>query len=393
LISIEEAQQRLLQLRSPLPTIEKNLADCSGHYLAQDLVALRMQPAADLSAMDGYAVHQANGAGPWQVIGESAAGSAFKGTLASGEAVRIFTGAHVPAGADSVIIQENVTAIGDRIELTVGNDLELGANIRKAGSDFAAEDILLTGGTRVTAGAIAASAMAGYGKLHVGGVPKISIISSGDELRAPGEALTDEQIPSSNAIMLAAMLSGLPCEIRDHGIARDTLPALAEKIKEARGSDIIVTIGGASVGDHDLVQPALKQAGADIDFWRVAIRPGKPMMAGKLGNSVILGLPGNPGSAFVTTFLFLLPLMRHLAGCAKPWPEAFELPCGQDLPKGGPRAEYLRAAIIDGKLRPFNSQDSGMTATLAGADALIIRPVDAPALTAGSLARYLPITV
>lgn len=393
MISVEEAQQRLLGLHAPLPCEERTLAQCFGHYLAEDIVAKRTQPGADLSAMDGYALCHADGAEPRRVIGESAAGLAFKGSISAGEAVRIFTGAHVPIGADSIIIQEDIAVSGDRIEPTEGSSPKLGAHIRKAGSDFAAGDLLLSKGSRMASGAIAAAAMAGYGALQVGSLPKISIISSGDELRTPGEALTDEQIPSSNAVMLNAMLSGLPCEIRDHGIARDTLPALVEKITEAQNSDIIVTIGGASVGDHDLVQPALKQAGADINYWRVAIRPGKPMMAGKLGNSVILGLPGNPGSAFVTAYLFLLPLVRYLAGSSKPWPPAFELPCGQDLPKGGARTEYLRAAIVEGKLQPFSHQDSGMTATLAKANALIVRPVDAPPLAAGSLACYLPISI
>jgi molybdopterin molybdotransferase len=393
LISVEEAQQRLLQLATPLTPIEKMLSECTGYYLVEDVTARRTQPVTDLSAMDGYAVRYSDGAGPMRVIGESAAGAAFKGHLTAGEAVRIFTGAHVPAGADCVIIQENIVVSGDQIELAAEIELSASANIRKAGSDFSAGDILLYSGVKLNAGAVAATAMAGYGKLPVGGRPRISIISSGDELRPPGEPLTNEQIPSSNAVMLLAMLSSLPCDVIDHGIARDTLPALAEKIAEARGSDIIITIGGASVGDHDLVQPALKQAGADIDFWRVAIRPGKPMMAGKLGNSIILGLPGNPGSAFVTAFLFLLPLVRHLASCAQPWPEALELPCGQALANGGPRAEYLRAAIVDRKLQPFNKQDSGMTATLAQANALIIRPVNAPALEAGSPTRYFPINV
>jgi molybdopterin molybdotransferase len=219
-------------------------------------------------------------------------------------------------------------------------------------------------------------------------MPTISIIATGDELALPGAPLLDEQIPSSNGVMLAAMLAQLPCHVRDHGIARDTLPALSAKIDEARGSDIIVTIGGASVGDHDLVRPALEKAGAGIDFWRVAMRPGKPMMAGTLGSSIILGLPGNPASAFVTAFLFLLPLVRHMAGSSAPWPEISQGLCAADIPAGGGRAEYLRAVISGGSLQPTSRQDSGMTRPLADANALIIRPVNAPALAVGSIAEY-----
>ncbi len=343
--------------------------------------------------MDGYAVRYADGAGPWRVIGESAAGAAFRGMLAPQTAVRIFTGAHVPSEADTVIIQENIAITGDDIALSRQDPMEPHKNIRKAGSDFVTGDILITKGTKLTAGAIAAAAMAGHAKLRVGGRPTISIISSGNELAPPGEALTDEQIPASNSIMLCAMLSSLPADVRDLGIARDDIAALTAKISEAKASDIIVTIGGASVGDHDLVQAALTQAGAQIDFWRIAIRPGKPMMAGTLRHSIVLGLPGNPGSAFVTAFLFLLPLVRHLAGAADCWPMLREMPCGHDLPAGGSRAEYMRARVRNGMLFAFNRQDSGMTLPLAAANALILRPPYAPKISAGSSVPYLPIDI
>lgn len=392
MMSAEEARQRLLQLCRPLPPTRKILAHCSGDYLAEDLVALRTQPAADLSAMDGYAVRSIDGPGPWRVIGESAAGAAFTGDMAPQTAVRIFTGAPVPAGADTVIIQEDVAASGDRIVLLSKGRREPHSNIRKAGSDFVAGDLLIAKGARLTAGAVAAATMAGHDMLLVGGRPKIGIISSGNELVPPGDMATDQQIPASNGIMLLAMLSKLPCDVYDLGIARDDILALTEKINAARDMDIIVTIGGASVGDHDLVQAALKQAGAQIDFWRVAIRPGKPMMAGKLADSILLGLPGNPASAFVTAFLYLLPLARYLAGAASCWPLTLEMPCGHDLPAGGERAEYLRAQMIDHVLHA-HLQDSGMTRPLAIADALIHRRVNAPAVSAGSPVSYHPIDV
>lgn len=393
MIGADEAQRRLLALCHPLPPARKILAQCFGGYLAEDLTALRTQPAADLSAMDGYAVHSGGGGGPWRVIGESAAGAGFHGSVTQQTAVRIFTGAPIPPGADRVIIQEDVALSGGHIVLRNKNAAQPHKNIRKAGSDFAAGDMLIPKGSALTAGVIAAAAMAGHRDLLVGGRPKISIIASGNELVPPGEMPDANQIPSSNSIMLHAMLARLPCDIYDHGIARDDLPALIGKIDAAKGSDIIVTIGGASVGDHDLVQAALKQSGAEIDFWRIAIRPGKPMMAGTLGDSIVLGLPGNPGSAFVTAFLFLLPLVRHLAGAAHCLLPLREMPCGHDLRAGGERAEYLRAQINGRTLLAFDHQDSGMTRPLAAADALIIRPANAPAAAAGSPVSYLPIDV
>jgi len=391
MIGVEEAQARLLALASPLPAIEVSVSQAVGHFLAEDVVAKRTQPAADLSAMDGYAIRFADLPGPWRVIGESAAGRPFDGRIDNAEAVRIFTGAHVPDGADSILIQEEAGRDGEMLNLTGQGPPILGAHVRRKGGDFSNGDRLLVAGERLNAGAIAAAVMAGYGALSVGGYPKVSIIGSGDELLPPGVHCDDAHIPSSNSVMLAAMLNGLPCSVDDKGIVADNLPDLVAAFRACAGSDIIVTSGGASIGDHDLVQQALRNVGAEIDFWKVAMRPGKPVMAGRLGNAIVLGLPGNPSSAFVTAFLFLLPLVRHLAGSNSPLPEPISAALAKDLPAGGQRTVYFRARIENGEISMFNRQDSGMLAPLSQANALLINPAGSLPRLAGSKAQYLRI--
>lgn len=390
MIGVDEAQRRLLALASPLPAIILPVAKAVGHYLAEDVVAKRTQPAADLSAMDGYAIRFADMPGPWRVTGESAAGRPFVGGVSTGEAVRIFTGAHVPEGADSILIQEEAGRDGETLALT-GEGPTSGAHIRRQGGDFSQGDHLLEAGTRLGAGAIAAAIMAGYGSLTVGGRPKVSILASGDELLPPGESCDAAHIPSSNSVMLAAMLDGLPCEVDDRGIIADNLPDLEAAFRSCAGCDIIVTSGGASVGDHDLVQEALRNVGAEIDFWKVAMRPGKPVMAGRLGSAIVLGLPGNPSSAFVTAFLFLLPLVRYLAGSISPLPQMLTAILATDLPAGGSRTHYFRGRLKNGFISTFNRQDSGLLTPLSQANALIINPVNAPPRSAPSTAQYLRI--
>ena len=391
MIGVEEAQARLLALASPLPAIEIPVSQTIGHYLADDVVAKRTQPAADLSAMDGYAIQFSDLPGPWRIVGESAAGRPFSGRIDTGEAVRIFTGAHVPAGADAIVIQEEAGHDGNLLTVNGEGPTASGAHVRRMGSDFCQGDCLLEAGTRLNAGAIAAAVMAGFGSLQVGGRPKVSIIGSGDELLPPGEPCDAAHIPSSNSVMLAAMLHRLPCDIDDKGIVADNLNDLETMFCACTGSDIIVTTGGASVGDHDLVQQALRNIGAEIDFWKVAMRPGKPVMAGRLGDAVVLGLPGNPSSAFVTAFMFLLPLVRHLAGCKSPLPEVMMATAAIDLPAGGPRTDYLRAHVKNGVISVFNRQDSGLLAPLSYANALLINPANTPARPATSVTQYLRI--
>lgn len=390
MISVAEAQARLLALASSLPPIERELKQAVRHYLQASLIAERTQPAADLSAMDGYAISMQDYPGPWRVIGESAAGHPFAGDLQLGEAVRIFTGAHVPEHADSVIIQENAVRKGDMLHATMDRVPMRGANIRRLGSDFRAGDIVLSKGTYLDAGAIAVAAMAGHGSLHVGGIPRIAIAATGDELVPAGSDCNAAQVPCSNSPMLQAMLTGLPCNVRDTGILRDDLTELeARLLALSQQVDIIVTTGGASVGDHDLVQTALLNIGAQMDFWKVAMRPGKPLMAGKVGNAIVLGLPGNPSSAFVTAFLFLLPLVRHMAGCTTPLPALFEAPTTADLPAGADRAEYLRATAEGGHITPLMVQDSGLTHTLSQANALLVQPPHVTPRPKGTMVQYM----
>lgn len=389
MISVAEAQARLLALASPLPSVELELAKAARHYLHGPLHAKRTQPAADLSAMDGYALSSAAFPGPWHVIGESAAGRPFAGVLDQNQAVRIFTGAHVPAGADTVLIQEDAARDGDTLMATAKDALAPGMHIRTAGGDFLSGDTILAAGTLLEAGPCALAAMAGHGSVQVGRWPHVTIVTTGDELLPPGSECSPAQIPSSNSPMLHAMLSNLPCKITDAGIIADRLTDLETSLSTlASTTDIIVTTGGASVGDHDLVQAALRNIGTDMDFWKVAMRPGKPVMAGKIGDTIVLGLPGNPTSAFVTAFLFLLPLIRHMAGSLSPLPEIFEAKTDNALFPGGNRAEYVRARVDGGAITAFNTRDSGLVSPLSHSNALIIRDVNAPATPSGAVVQY-----
>ncbi len=392
MIGVDEAQARVLGLAVPLPAIELPLNDVVGHYLAEDVIARRTQPTADQSAMDGYAIRFSEQPGPWRVIGESAAGLPFAGALGAGEAARIFTGAHVPAGADCILVQEEAFLESDMLRLFGEGPPRVGAHIRLAGGDFEAGDCLLSTGLLLNPGRVAVAAMAGYGALAVGGRPRVTILASGSELLPPGKECGPAQIPSSNSVMLSAMLAPLPCNVLDGGIIADEMSALEAALRVAADtSDIIVTSGGASVGDHDLVQTALRNIGADIDFWKVAMRPGKPVMAGRIGGAIVLGLPGNPSSAYVTAFLFLLPLVRHLAGCNAPLPEVRTAILKDDISAGGVRTDYFRARIENNIVLIFNKQDSGMLAPLSQANALLINPANSSARLSGSMAQYLPL--
>lgn len=391
MLSLNEAQSQLLAIARRLPYQSRPLSACVGHYLAEPVVAKRTQPAADLSAMDGYALHSSTQPGPWLVVGESAAGRPFEKEVGAGEAVRIFTGARMPLGCDTVLIQEDAIREGATLGLNGLEVLKPAAHIRRAGGDFHKGNLLLEAGVKLTPGAIAVAAMAGYGALNVGSRPHVSILASGDELLLPGEPCDDAHIPSSNSAMLAAMLSGLPCEVADCGIVADDMDSLETAMLNCLQSDIIVTTGGASVGDHDLVEPMLRRLGAKIDFWKVAIRPGKPMIVGRIGKTIILGLPGNPSSAYVTATLFLLPLIRFMAGCAEPLPKAFQGVLNQAIAAGGKRTEFFRAIETNGLISVFSKQDSGMLTPLSKANALLINPAEAPAREAGEAAEFLRI--
>lgn len=392
MISVEEAQARILALKEPVAVETVLLAEAAGRWAADDIVALRTQPARDLSAMDGYAIRFADADGPWTIIGESAAGKQFAGSVCAGEAVRIFTGALIPDGADTVIIQENVAREGNRVTLTGEAPKKAGQNVRHAGGDFVEGTVVVAKGAELHARHVALAAMAGHGTLRVRRKLKVALVSTGNELVAPGQPCAEDQIPASNGVMLAAMLRGLPAELNEFPAVADDLDVLTAQFRALGDHDIIVTTGGASVGDHDLIVPALKAAGGSIDFWKIAMRPGKPVIAGRIGGAVALGLPGNPVSAFVTALLYLRPLIAQLCGAAAPLPQRLTAPTGVDLPPNGPRTDHLRARLVDGHLMPVGVNDSAMLASLSEANALIIRSSNAQFTPAGNIVQYYPLT-
>jgi len=389
-LPVAEAQARLLALAEPLPVEEASLIEAVGRWAAADLLARRDQPSAALSAMDGYAIRYAERPGPWTVAGESAAGAGFDRALGPREAVRIFTGAPVPDGADCVLVQEEAAREGDRLLMAGEGPRGIGGNIRLRGADFSTGARLIAEGARVTARHVALAAIGGHGAIPVRARPRIALISTGDELVPPGAPTPGARLPASNAPMLAALLGRSPARIEDRGIVRDDLNAITQAFQHASESaDVIVTTGGVSVGDRDLVRPALEQAGARLDFWRVAMRPGKPLLAGRLGNAIILGLPGNPVSAYVTALIFLLPLIARLGGAAEPLPRTRTVPLGAALPANGSRQDYMRARIEGGRAFAPDGQDSAALAALAAADGLIVRAPHAPAAAIGDSAEML----
>lgn len=388
MISIQEAQARIFALKAQVSVETVPLLEAAGRWAAEYVVAQRTQPARDLSAMDGYAVRFADAAGPWRVIGESAAGKRFAGAVGAGEAVRIFTGAVVPDGADSVLIQENVTHDCDTVTLTCDALKKLGQNVRRQGADFHLGATLISKGAELHARHIALAAMAGHSALTVLRRLKVAVVSTGDELVPPGEICGEDQIPSSNDVMLAAMLRVMPVDVTVVPAVADDLDTLTAQFAALVDQDIIVTTGGASVGDHDLIVPALLAAGGKIDFWKIAMRPGKPFIAASIGDAVVLGLPGNPVSAYVTAFLLLLPLIRHLCGASQPLPKRLTAISGTDLPANGARTDHLRAALVDGVITPVGANDSAMLAALSISNTLIIRDIDSERIVAGTEVPY-----
>jgi molybdopterin molybdotransferase len=384
LLAVDEAQARLLAGVTPLAAETVPFAAALGRILATDVVAKLTQPPFAASAMDGYAIRWADRAGPWQLTGESAAGRGFGGGVGPGEAVRILTGAPLPRGADTVVVQEDVTRDGNTVTLTGDGPPRAGAHIRGAGLDFTVGHPVARAGKRVTPARIGVAAAAGHATLPVHRRPRVALLATGDELVPPGVAPGPDQIVSSNGAMLVALL-GSHSDVIDGGIVADTREALAAAILAYAEADVLVTIGGASVGDHDLVQPVLREMGATIDFWRIALRPGKPMLAGTMGRMRVVGLPGNPVSAFVCATLFVVPLLRALGGDADPLPRTVPLRLSVDLPANGPRRDYLRAALESGIVAPAAMQDSAMLRVLADSNVLIVRAPFAEATKAGAM--------
>ena len=389
MISVSEARAHLLELVSPLGTELVPLAEAAGRVLADDVAARRDQPPFAASAMDGYTVKSAEVElhAMFKVIGEAAAGHGFDGTVGAGQAVRIFTGAPIPDGADFVVIQEDVTAKGTLITITdaPGDN----PNVRPRGGDFK-NGQTISAPRLLTPSDIALLAAMNIAEVPVARKPDIALISTGDELVMPGSTPGPDQIIASNTFGLKAMLEGLGAQVRILPIARDTHSSLRTAFSLAEGADLIVTIGGASVGDHDLVGEVAADLGMERSFYKVAMRPGKPLMAGRLGTCAMAGLPGNPVSAMVCGHIFLAPMVRAMLGLPPLQEVILSAPLAAPLGQNGPREHYMRATLTeDGQIRAFERQDSALLTVLAEADALLIRPPHDPPREIGETMSYL----
>jgi molybdopterin molybdotransferase len=365
LLPVSEALDRVLANAASLPSEMVPLAAAHGRVLAADLKALRTQPPSDVSAMDGYAVRAADiAAAPVElkVTGEVAAGRPFSGSVGAGEAVRIFTGGVIPAGADTIAIQEQAERSGDRVRVVKATPIN--KHIRRAGLDFKAGDVLLPRGRFLTGRDVTLAAATNNATVPVTRRAKVAVFATGDELVMAGGNPGPGQIVYSNGYAVTALA-------------------------RSEGADVLVTTGGASVGDYDLVQKAFAAEGMSLSFWKVALRPGRPLMHGTLGGMHALGLPGNPVSAFVCAFLFMVPLLRRLAGRSDAVPEPESAVLGSDLPVNDERADYLRATLSGGTATPLPVQDSSLMQALATADCLVIRAPFDPARRAGDACRIL----
>ena len=388
--SVDEALSHLFSLVAPLEAGSVPLQDACGRVLAETVTARRDQPPFSASAMDGYAV-QSSDAVPGarlSVIGEAAAGHGFAGGLSQSQAVRIFTGAPVPEGADRVVIQEDVAREGNTI--TLGNQLDDGPHIRRKGTDFSVGDAMKAP-RRLTPSDVALLAAMNVPRVMVARKPVVALISTGDELVMPGEDPGPDQIIASNTFGLKAMLEQLGASARLLPIARDNTASLETAFDLAEGADLVVTIGGASVGDHDLVGDVAASLGMERSFYKVRMRPGKPLMAGRMGQAAMVGLPGNPVSAMVCGHVFLAPMIRLMLGLgAAPAPRR-SARLAQDIDKGGPREHYMRATVADGTILAEDRQDSSLLSVLARANALMIRPPDDAPRAKGETIEYIPI--
>jgi molybdopterin molybdotransferase len=390
MISVSEARARILAGLAPTPAEIIPLMEGAGRVSAAPVIARLSHPPADVSPPDGYAVRSEDAApgARLELIGAAPAGHLFSGRVGAGEAVRLFTGSVVPEGADSILIQENATVSGGVV--TVSEPTAPGRHIRPLGQDFRAGETLVPAGQRLNPRSIGLAAAGGHAWLTVHRRPRIVILSTGDEIVLPGEPLPPGGVVSSNGPALAALVRVAGGEPVMLPTAADDIAAIAAAADAARGAEMLLTTGGASVGDHDLVQAALAERGMVLDFWRIAMRPGKPLIHGRLGEVPMLGLPGNPVSALVCAILFLLPAIAKLSGLPGDAAAGEPVRLGASLPANDIREDYVRASLltqVDGLwvAEPYAKQDSGMISRLAAADALIIRPPFAPACDVGEM--------
>lgn len=393
LLPVSEAKDRLLSRARPVEaTQEVSLADANGRVLAAPLAARLTQPPFDASAMDGYALRATDApqiGAELSVVGTAAAGHPFGGRVDAGQTVRIFTGAPVPEGADTILIQEDAEPLeGQRIRTKFA--VTIGRHIRPRGQDFTEGETVLPQATRLDYTHLTVAAAMNHPRLAVYRKPLVAILATGDELLVPGSIPAAGQIIASNSFGVRALVEDNGAEVLDLGIVRDDRNSICAAVDMARkaNADVLVTLGGASVGDHDLVQSTLKAAGMELDFWRIAMRPGKPLMVGSLDDMQVLGLPGNPVASLVCSLLFLEPLIRTLARLPERRREAQVL-SARDLAANDQRQDYLRSTLLpdaNGNLRAdaYGKQDSSMMKIFAKSDALIVRPPHAPALAAGA---------
>ena len=396
MISVEEALSRLLAPLEKLPLEQISIVDAIGRVLAEDLAARRTQPPFAVSAMDGYAVRAEDVAAvpvELRIVAEVPAGAGFGGHVGPREAARIFTGAPMPAGTDTIVIQEDTQRDGERVRVLEG--AARGRYVRREGLDFGEGDVLLRAGRRLTARDIGLAAAMNRPWLFVHRRPRVGILSTGDEIVMPGDPIGPHQIVSSNSLALAAFVSacgGIPVSV---GNAPDDPAALRQVAAATRGVDLLVTTGGASVGEHDLVRDVLGADGLELDFWQIAMRPGKPLMVGRYRGTPMVGLPGNPVSTLVCALLFLRPALNRLSGAVSPEEAVPTARLGTALPKNDRRQDYLRSRLAraaDGALEvfPFEVQDSSMMRLLSEADCLVVRPPHAPAIAAGATVPIVP---
>lgn len=393
MIPVDEARARIVAALAPVATESVSLAAAAGRVLAQAATARRTQPPVDLSAMDGWAVRSADAGSGLRIIGESAAGHGFAGSLEAGTAVRIFTGAPLPDGADAIVLQEDAQRDGDQVVLTEAP--RPGRHIRRAGLDFRTGDEIMAAGGRIGVRDLALLAAADLAEVVVHRRPRIAVLATGDELVRPGEARGPHQIVDAASFALHALIERAGGTAIDLGIARDDPQDLLARASRAQ-ADLLVTLGGASVGDHDLISRVLAQGGADLDFWKIAMRPGKPLMFGRHGTTPLLGLPGNPVSSVVCAILFLLPAIARLSGLPGNGPVPADAVAHAPFAANDRRQDYVRASAHsgpDGRLRvtPLPVQDSSQLSALARADVLVVRPPLAPAVTAGEAVPVIPL--